>query len=353
MRLLFLTTHPTLAGRVLLAAQAMNAKVVIVSNGDSCLRHSRYCMKHLIMPFPCADASIEPFQSALAQIVESNQVDVIVPIDVQAELVATRLQQTHLGAPMFPLAKIDAIECLANKWRFYQFALTLSLTVPETYLIAHTDDGERLARSALQYPLIAKPLDAQGGEGVERLDCPADLYRRVRSAQRDKALPIIVQRYIDGEDLDISLLCTNGNVHAWAAHSHPSPDVRQFVTSPCVFHAAERIVHACTYSGVINMDFRVERPSGQCYVIEANPRFWTTVHVSAWHGVNFLELGCRISVGDQLGAVVTAEPGSYRLHKRLALDILRLRNLRDVSRGNWAGFAASLLDPLPLLMGAC
>ena len=352
MRLLFLTMHATLAGRVLLAAQAMNAKVVIVINHDTCLRHSRYCVKHLVMPFPRADAAIEQFQSAVAQIVESNHIDVIVPIDVQAELVATRLQQPHLGAPMFPLAQFDAIECLADKWRFHQFARTFSLAVPETHLIAHPDDADRLGRSALQYPLVAKPLDAQGGEGVERLSSPADLHRRVQSAQRDCTLPIIVQRYIDGEDLDISLLCTNGNVRAWAAHSHPSPDVRQFVSPPGVLRTAEQIVHACAYSGVINMDFRVERHSGQCFVIEANPRFWTTVHASAWHGVNFLELGCRIALGDQLGPVVTARPGSYRLHKRLALDILRLRNLRDVSRGNWAGFAATLLDPLPLLLGA-
>ena len=89
--------------------------------------------------------------------------------------------------------------------------------------------------------------------------------------------PILVQEFIDGEDLCTFMVCHHGRVAAHAAYVHPKEIehaggiVFESVHDASALDAAQVIAEATGYHGQLSFDF-MRTASGELYLIECNPR---------------------------------------------------------------------------------
>ena len=145
--------------------------------------------------------------------------------------------------------------------------------------------------------------------------------------------PLPVQEYIPGEDIDISLLAVNGEVMTIATQQVAGSVVR-FMPQPQMEAMASAICSALGYDGVMHIDARIDHSAGRIWLIESNPRFWASLTVALWCGLNFVQESLR-HVRETEHAVGPLRLAQGRAHTRYPLirqDSLRYLLSRD-SRG--------------------
>src|SRR5690606_12990205 len=92
-----------------------------------------------------------------------------------------------------------------------------------------------------------------------------------------------------GIDVCIDLLAMEGNIRAMALRERIGARMR-FFDNPRMRSLGERVAAASGYTGVMNLDARIEHITGRVYLLESNPRYWATVSASAGAGLNFVAL---------------------------------------------------------------
>jgi hypothetical protein len=112
--------------------------------------------------------------------------------------------------------------------------------------------------------------------------------------------------------MDINLLAHQGLLRAVSIH-RPGAQYIEFVGHTQLEALAQKLSQLSHYSGLMNVDARLENGSGRVYLIESNPRFWATLASTVYCGLNFAEASLKAK------AAGTAEPlrlNSGRYHLR-------------------------------------
>ena len=111
---------------------------------------------------------------------------------------------------------------------------------------------------------------------------------------------------------------------------------------PQVLAVAQRLVAELGWSGIANIDFRVDE-AGQPHVLEINGRYWATLLGSTLAGVNFPDLVCRRALGEEVDRPPVAA-GTFMQARRWLAELSRGR-----WRSGWTSLSLLLTDPLPEL----
>jgi len=197
--------------------------------------------------------------------------------------------------------------------------------------------AESFKRGLLTLPAIAKPLSEDGGHGVLRLDTT----NAASQIERINYGPIIVQNFIEGEDIGASVFCERGEIKTFIANRF-SKGIYTTFHDPTVFAAFSRILGPMEVDGVYHFDMRLT-PDKKIYFLECNPRFYFKISLSMIAGINFIHAGL------EKGADVpsSVEPGTqvkrpWALAASLGLPWAITR--RDV-----ALLWSLLSDPIPFM----
>lgn len=157
--------------------------------------------------------------------------------------------------------------------------------------------------SQISYPVLIKPRLAGGGEGIILIESHRELTKLVDTyGFFDEN---IIQEYIDGQDIDCSVLCYEGVIlaHTIQCTVYPSPlrytpsDAVKFIHDKRVLQAAENLVASLKWNGVAHIDMRIRTSDDRVLLIEINPRFWGSLEGSLRAGVNFPYLSLQSSLG--------------------------------------------------------
>ena len=242
-----------------------------------------------------------------------------------------------LDAPCYPAPSLKSFDLLNNKWRFTQLCEQLAIRCPRTMMAA--DRGELLQKidsGERPVPFIAKPLDSDGSTGVV-------LVRSRDQALSDSAIdysPILVQDYIEGEDIGASVYCDEGRIHAFVAHRLKRATYSTFQSDE-IQGAIARIVAATGARGVLNFDMRLGRDNA-IYWLECNPRFFYKMYLSMLAGVDFAPFGLPEPRENLRGSLPTG--AGVRTFKAIFADLARPWRL---TAQDWAYVRYIAADPVP------
>jgi len=167
----------------------------------------------------------------------------------------------------------------------------------------HTVDADSMDVNQVPYPLLLKPTSSSGGHGIECIRNANEL-KAALDRLGNRRSGYIVQKFVPGRDLGCNVLCSDGQILASTIQRSNHRERRsfapgssiEFIDHPAALDIASRLVAALGWSGVANIDMR-EDDVGNVYVLEVNPRYWSTVLGSLYAGVNFPYLQCRSAVG--------------------------------------------------------
>jgi hypothetical protein len=214
---------------------------------------------------------------------------VILPTDVRAARAVLRLSRV-LRARSIPLPTAAQFDILDDKWHFYQFCRQHGFAVPDSRLARskHEIDFDRVV-AALGLPFVLKPPGESGSRGVHVIHDKAYFEREIIADPAYNFGPLVLQRYVEGEDGGLSLFAIDGKLRAFAIQIYVKDGIR-FIPDGALEHIAQRFTETTSFNGLVNLDVRFESGTGKRWLLEANPRLWSSIFACTWCGVNMVAL---------------------------------------------------------------
>lgn len=221
-----------------------------------------------------------------------------------------------------------------------------------------------------QFPAVIKPRhtvcwrEDRGVRSDVHIIASTDEAARVwHQLEQDTGETPFSQEYISAIEYGVAVLCDHGRIIARCVHrrvrslspSGGASAVRVTVDAPPgIMESAEKLMQRLSWHGVAMIEFRVGTADRVPYLVEINGRFWGSLALAQYAGVNFSGLYAELMQGYPISAP------EYRrdVYARYLLgDILHLvRSPRSLgaflSYGGANHFydVESWRDPLPMLM---
>ncbi len=247
-------------------------------------RYSRYVDR----TFPLRSTS--PFDD-LERIIEREKYDVLLPVSGPGiEFVSRHAKALAVHAHLAPVPTLDQISMVNDKWLFHLAMQQAGIPTPVTALV---DSPACLDIFHNDEPVLLKPRIGSGGHGILKFKCARDLRKVLHEYLRPDP-PYIIQHFLDGHDIDRSVLCISGEVVA-STVQQPMHPTRQFAPSNALhFHRnpdvevmVDRMMARMGWNGIAHVDLRIPKDGQAPLVIEVNPRYWSTLYGSLAAGMNF------------------------------------------------------------------
>jgi hypothetical protein len=263
----------------------------------STLRRSILCKRQIIVDMNGADD--DRFVELMAGITCERPHAILIPVDCDAVRMVNRLRK-RLRLGITPIPDTATLDMFDNKWSFHQFCMQAGLAVPATrHLATKTALDYAEIAAELGESFVVKPLDKAGSTGVRTIRSSADYDNLILDDDSYDYGPLIAQRYIDGPDIDISLLALQGRVTALAIQQARDSRI-QFVPHAELEVITTWLCAISAYNGPMHIDARIETATGKLYLIESNPRFWASLTASVWCGLNFVAESIEQPLGNQV-----------------------------------------------------
>jgi predicted ATP-grasp superfamily ATP-dependent carboligase len=282
---------------------------------------SKYCLRHVTYPSPYRHP--EAFRRFLLTFAQREKVDVVIPVTDVTTYAVSRDRDvlgdhTSVAAPPF-----DAFDYASNKWNLIQKAVTSGIPAPRTHFVecgaALTGVLDRVEYPAVVKPVRSRVLTARGwvATTVQYAGSATDVRRLYEESEYLAAFPSLIQERIVGAGLGLFALFDRGRLVTAFAHRRlrekpPSGGVSVLRESiPLDRELTERAIHMLGplgWHGVAMMEYKQDRRTGECFLMEVNGRFWGSLQLAIDAGVDFPYLSCQLARGKQLDI-----PPAYRV----------------------------------------
>ena len=323
---------------------------IISNNSNSALRYSRYKKAFTCIPWEAGADDQENVIDKMKQYFNDHSIEVVMTGGSDSIVFLHEVKKHFTNQMIIPTMSEERLVDIDNKWTFATRLLSAGLPTPATLLIDSINDVDTSKRALIEeeigFPLIVKPTMRDGSEGVVKIESFAALRKYILDGGEYAQLPLIVQEFVDGYDIDSSFIASKGEILSIAVQRWTSDSVLEFCRNEEIENISCLIANIYQYDGPGHLDMRVSQNTGKLYVLECNPRFWRSVTAAMWQGLNFAEAAVNATMGEpcrQSGAT-----GSYLMPGKKVKAILK-RPWRYLSLSKMAKkeLCYVLADPLP------
>ncbi|MGH9392012.1 MAG: ATP-grasp domain-containing protein, partial [Vicinamibacteria bacterium] len=228
--LLLLPTSTYRTRDFLEAAESLGVEVVVGSEEPSTLESfqpDRLLTLDFLDPAGAADVVLE--------LHARHPLDAVIAVDEETAVAAASIAAA-LGLPHNPP---EAAVRARFKHRMRE-ALAASGVAHPSFTIARTGDDSRLLARGLTYPLVLKPVFLSGSRGVVRVDDGESFIRwfewlkallatpEVREHGGNEGDVVLIEEYVDGIEVALEGLLTDGRLRPLALFDKPDPLVGPF-----------------------------------------------------------------------------------------------------------------------------
>jgi len=298
-----------------------------------------------------SDANVELLVQAINRIAADHPDCVAIPADTIAGgmLIAAA---PSLRCALFPSPSRPLLDAFEEKWLFYELCRRHGISTPRSLLIGKKDERPfRDLSQVLEPPLVVKPTNRMGGEGVVVVADPDEYASKILLNPAYPFAPLMAQEFIPGRDIDISILAAGGKVLCSAVQTKVGKVIR-FLENRRLLAMIETLVKETEFSGVCHFDAREHEKDGSLWIVDANPRFWGSLDAARWCGLNFTAAGLATALKQQVCEPAILIEGHY---PGLPAAILRMVSgrLDDAERGrHQRAFLRNILaDPSEYVIG--
>ena len=184
----------------------------------------RTCVGASLIDTAQLDGDDPPVLRAITRVIEAHPEIVIVPAGMQATYAVARYAEVLPARNVFPLSPEPLLRQLHDKWAFAELLGSLGVPHPQTRLLRAPADVEAVPVEA---PVVVKPLDAEGSQGVRVVRSRDDLRSAIFAVDGAGLLPVLCQEFIPGDDLALMLVVDHGVIVGSRLHQYqPDGDLR-------------------------------------------------------------------------------------------------------------------------------
>jgi predicted ATP-grasp superfamily ATP-dependent carboligase len=215
---------------------------------------------------------------------------------------------------IIPFAPFQIFDLLNNKWKLFELARDLGLPTPLTYFINTSEDLSDIIPK-LTFPIVIKPYRSRilfNGKwtttSVKYATSITHLKHIIAKTEYLNTHPFLIQNYIQGEGQGIFTLYKEGAPIVFFAHRRlrekpPSGGVsvlsESYQVDPGLQQITRKILDHVLWHGPAMVEFKVAS-DGSPYLIEINARFWGSLQLAIYAGVDFPLLVYNLAIGKSL-----------------------------------------------------
>lgn len=190
------------------------------------------------------------------------------------------------------------------------------IPIPTTIRPESIDEALAL-RDQLTYPVLLKPKKSERGIGIKRVN---NMHKLEMTLREYSSMPVI-QDFIEGEDLELTILCVNGQPVAGNVYQslrndplpYGPPVACRTIRDEALMNLGANFLKKIHYNGVAHLDFRRDCRDGQAKLLDFNPRLAGTNDASIKSGIDFAYLLYKIALNKPVNPIFDYEVGNeYR-----------------------------------------
>ena len=265
---------------------------------------SKYCSRVHV----CADYRSYPgrFFEDIQKIMRIEKPDVFYALEDEVLSLCSRNPALWSPYTKALIPAPDTLEKAYDKWQTIQIAEAVDVPVPNTFCPATVEEVASLA-SRWEGPAVIKPRKSSGSRGLCYVDNPSEMVESYRKVSAHYSRPLIQEKIpSQGAGLGVFVLMDRkGDVTAIFGHRR----LREYPVSGgpstlCVSYRDEqlversiRLLRAMGMVGVAMVEYKIDTRTNRPVLMEINPRFWGSLQLAVFAGVNFPVLYHRIALG--------------------------------------------------------
>ncbi len=254
---------------------------------------SKYCYKHIVSPDP--HSKEDEYLSWIKKTLLDNNCQIFIPMDDDAFFLAVKHRDELEKLCLMPLPASESYFCAADKGKAMVKAREAGLCCPLTMNITDLQQVYEFSED-MKYPLIIKPRISSGSRGIRKVSCKEELIAEYIKIHSQYPWPMI-QQYIEPKNrYDVCLLYDrNGELKA----SFVQKEIRNFpinwgpstvqesVENPELLDMSLKLMQLLPWQGIVEIEFMENKADGQMFFMEINPRFWASVQMAIFAGIDF------------------------------------------------------------------
>lgn len=207
----------------------------------------------------------------------------------------------------------DKIDEAEDRERFEEMMEELNINRPKGRGVWDVAHGIEIANQ-IGYPVLVRPSYVLGGQGMEICHDEYNLVKYLEASfERDSANPVLIDKYLNGIELEVDAICDGEDVlipgvmeHLERAGVHSGDSITIYPqqnlyegTEEELLEITKKMAKALEVKGMMNIQFIAFQ--NKLYVIEVNPRSSRTVpYISKVSGVPAIEIATRVALGEKL-----------------------------------------------------
>ena len=220
-----------------------------------------------------------------------RKIDLVMPIaEEMSKFLIANKNDIDRAVKMMLLSDLKPYLIAINKKHLYNYLTLNNFPTPKSQVLPKSINQ---VMNDLSYPVLVKPLDLKGGEGILKFDFEKELLAYISTSTHSEEL--LIQEYIDGFDIDCSVLCENGEILSYTIQEeYLSSDVPyapqlgvSFVENSDVLSVVSKVLKSLNWNGIAHIDLRFDSLQNNYKILEINGRFWGSTEASKAAGVNF------------------------------------------------------------------
>ncbi|KEO81469.1 ATP-grasp domain-containing protein [Tumebacillus flagellatus] len=259
---------------------------------------SKYTEQTFLYPDP--KTAPDAFFDWLRETLIREKVDVLFPMDEDTMEIVVRRQGELQGICRLPVPSLESYQIASDKGETMKVAMAAGVSCPQTIqpqFGAQVDlDELRQLVQALEFPVVIKPRMSSGSRGVRFIESLEELLRVYPDVHAEYPNPLLQESIPPGTKYDVGLSYDREHrltgtfiqkqIRNYPIQRGPST-IHESVEFPEVLQEAIRLMEHVPWFGVVDVEFIVDPRSGVPKLLEINPRFWSSVHLSIRCGVDF------------------------------------------------------------------
>ena len=299
--------------------------------------------------YPSPQMAMDQFIERLIIEVRRHAPALVLPMTERTTLpISSRREEIIRAGGLLVLPPHETVLMAFDKQATTALAQRLGIVVPETVLISNRSEAEAFAERN-SFPIVLKPRSSEEissngrvlATGAPTYAKSADEFLSAFNGMMHRCSSVLAQEFVAGSGAGYFALMKDGELRAEFAHRRlrdvrptgSGSAVRESVLpDPQLRDAALSILTALRWHGVAMVEFR-QRADGTPVFLEVNGRFWNSLPLSVYAGVDFPLLMAKIA---ETGDVFFS--GGYKVGIRCRWLLGDFRHLIEVWRGAPEGY---------------
>lgn len=320
---------------------------------------SRYCSG--TFQYTSAERDREKFLADIASQAKKESGTLVLPMtEATTALISENRELFAQAGARFVLPDHADLVRAFDKRQTTELAHSLGITVPKTCIATSVEELTAVSKK-MHFPVVIKPrtsheTSAQGAvyaTGRPRYAHNASEALSAFTQMVQHCSAVLVQEFVEGIGTGYFALMKDGELRAEFAHRrirdlHPTGSgsvLRESILpAPQIREASLAMLKALNWHGVAMIEFRL-RKDGVPVFLEVNGRFWHSLALACYAGVDFPALLAHMA---EFGDV--QPPQSCRAGVRCRWLVGDLRHMLAVFKGPPPGFPGKFPRRLPTLL---